>query len=165
MEENINIRRIEESDNKSIAKVIRTVMEEFDVARPGTIYFDKVLDNMFEQYIEAKSDYYVAVCNEVVVGGCGINKLSGAGDEYCELQRMFLLHEFRGKGIAQLLLDKCLAQAIVYGYSYCYLESIHEFAAAIRLYKKNSFEHVYGPIGNTGHFSCEIKMVKSLTES
>ena len=27
-------------------------MEEFDVARPGTIYFDKVLDDMFAQYVD-----------------------------------------------------------------------------------------------------------------
>ncbi len=165
MEENINIRRIEESDNKAIAKVIRIVMEEFDVARPGTIYFDKVLDDMFAQYVDAKSVYYVVEQNGTIVGGCGINKLSGAGEEYCELQRMFLLKKFRGRGLAQQLLDKCMTQAVVYGYSYCYLESIHEFSTAIRLYKKNGFEHVYGPIGNTGHFSCEIKMVKPLTES
>lgn len=165
MNNSLNIRKITEGDNPAIAKVIRTVMEEFDVARPGTIYFDKVLDDMYAQYVDAKSVYYVAEHDGIVCGGCGISKLNGAGEEYCELQRMFLLKEFRGKGIAQQLLDKCLADAVVYGYSYCYLESIHEFSTAIRLYKKNGFEHVYGPIGNTGHFSCEIKMVKPLTES
>jgi putative acetyltransferase len=120
---------------------------------------------MYEQYRDENSFYYVVECDGEIVGGCGINALVGAGKEYCELQRMFLLGNCRGKGIAQQLMDKCLQGAMTFGYSYCYLETIKEFKAAVRLYKKNGFEHVYGPIGNTGHFSCEIKMVKPLTES
>lgn len=163
-DKNFIIRDISESDNKALAAVIRKVMEEFDVARPGTIYYDPVLDEMYEQYRDENSFYYVVECNGVIKGGCGINALAGAGKEYCELQRMFLSSDCRGKGIAQKLMDICLQRAAACGYTFCYLETIKEFKAAVRLYRKNGFEYVYGPIGNTGHFSCEIKMVKPLLQ-
>ena len=40
-------RPIEEKDNKEIAELIRTVFREFNIHRPGTVYFDPTTDNLF----------------------------------------------------------------------------------------------------------------------
>lgn len=162
-EQEYTIRPISIEDDKALASVIRAVMEEFDVARPGTIYYDPTLNAMYDQYQHARSIYYVVVCKGEVAGGCGINLLPNADATiYCELQRMFLAPHARKKGIAQQLMEKCLSDAKRFGYQFCYLETIKEFDAAIRLYKKQGFEFYYHRLGNTGHHSCEIKMIKEL---
>ncbi|MBK8846583.1 MAG: GNAT family N-acetyltransferase [Bacteroidetes bacterium] len=157
------IRLITADDNTALASIIRAVMEEFDVARSGTIYYDPTLDAMYEQYQQPGAIYYIVETVGAVAGGCGINQLPGADATiYCELQRMFLAPHARKKGIAQHLMEKCLDDAKRFGYQFCYLETIKEFETAIRLYKKNGFEYYYHTLGNTGHHSCEIKMIKPL---
>jgi putative acetyltransferase len=34
--------------------------------------------------------------------------------------------------------------------------------AAQKLYLKNGFEYINGPLGNTGHYSCPIYMLKNI---
>ena len=41
------IRPILEGDNEAIAKVVRTVLEEYGVDRPGTVYTDESTDQLY----------------------------------------------------------------------------------------------------------------------
>ncbi len=47
-------------------------------------------------------------------------------------------------------------------YKNCYLETMPYMEAAQKLYKKNGFTNLEGPIGNTGHYSCNVWMLKKL---
>ncbi|GAW89962.1 histone acetyltransferase HPA2-related acetyltransferase [Flavobacterium psychrophilum] len=76
---------------------------------------------------------------------------------------MYFLPEARGLGIGLQLMNKCLTIAKNFGYEKCYLETMPYMEAAQKLYKKVGFEYLCEPMGNTGHTSCPVWMIKHLT--
>lgn len=158
----IFIREIQKEDNESIAKVIREVFTTDGYPRTGTAYADFQLDFMFEAYFKPKSVYYVLEENGKIVGGGGISPLGDSSENICELQKMYFLREARGRGIGLLLIQKCLESAKKFSYEKCYLETLPEMIIAQNLYKKVGFEYLCEPLGNTGHTTCPIWMLKKL---
>jgi putative acetyltransferase len=156
------IREIQQKDNEQIAKVIRTVFHELDAPKVGTAYADPILDTLFEVYQENKTRYFVVENEGKVVGGCGIAPLENADESICELQKMYFAPEIRGTGYAELIIAKCLEFAREAGFKQCYLETLSFMEAAQKLYKRIGFEEIDGPMGNTGHNSCEVWMLKKL---
>ena len=157
----IDIRPIKQSDNVILASIIRSVLTEFNCNRPGTVYADPQTDFLFEQYTHPLSCYFVAELNHEVVGGAGIGLLPGLNDT-CELQKMYLLPHSRNKGIARELLMRCTEFAINSGFKRIYLESLKELHNALRFYEMNGFAYLDRPLLNTGHFSCDKWMIKSI---
>lgn len=158
----IVIRPIQNQDNAAIAKVIRAVLIEFDVPKIGTAYADPQLDCMFETYQKSNAVYYVIVHNEIIIGGAGISPLPEEADHICELQKMYFLPEARGLGLGKQLIIKCLESAGEFGFKKCYLETMPYMTAAQKLYKKMGFDYIAAPMGNTGHVSCPVWMLKEL---
>lgn len=156
------IREIQPEDNKQIANVIRDVLIEMGVPKVGTAYEDTSLDSMFETYNKQKAAYFVVVFNGKVIGGGGIAQLENFEGNTCELQKMYFLPEARGKGLGAKMIEKCLTKAKSFGFEQCYLETMPYMKAAQKLYKKNGFSDIEGPIGNTGHYSCNVWMIKKL---
>jgi GNAT superfamily N-acetyltransferase len=72
--------------------------------------------------------------------GCGGVKL--VEREYGELKRMYIRQQFRGTGLARLLLDHLASYAQSQGVQLLRLETgIHQ-AAAIRLYERGGFKRI-----------------------
>ncbi|MES2629353.1 MAG: GNAT family N-acetyltransferase [Bacteroidota bacterium] len=157
----LNIRPITEADDAVIAKIIRDSLTEFNCALPGTAFADPETDHVSRQFTTARTIYYVAELNDAVVGGAGINLLEGEALT-CELQKLYLHKKARGKGIASLLLEYCISFAVSAGYEGIYLETKKELEIAVPLYEKKGFEYLDHAMGNTGHFNCEIRMLKKL---
>ena len=162
MNENIIIRKINKEDDPFIAKIIKTALEEFDAAIEGTAYTDKETNAMFSAYTDDKSIYYVALLNDEIVAGCGINPLKEGENNICELQKMYMSPKARGKKIGKELILKCLDFAKKSGYDQCYLETFPNMVVAIELYKKNGFKILDHSLGNTCHYSCNVWMLKEL---
>jgi len=162
MNNNITIRPIKKSDNKNISKIIKSTLEEFDAAIEGTAYTDKETDNMFSAYADDQSIYYVALLNNEIIAGCGINPLKGEDSNICEIQKMYMSPKARGKKIGKELVIKCLDFAKNAKYKQCYLETFPNMTAAIHLYKKNGFYPIDKALGNTSHYSCNVWMLKDL---
>ena len=158
----IKIRPIEQSDNKELAKVIREVLIEMGVPKVGTAYEDEALDVMFETYNVPRRAYYVVEENGKIIGGAGIAPLEQGDPSICELQKMYFLPTARGKGIGSKMMSFCLDFAAKIGYKQCYLETMPYMKAARKLYQKVGFKSLDGPIGNTGHYSCQEWMIKDL---
>lgn len=156
------IREIKPSDNEQIAQVIRTVLIEFGAPKVGTAYEDKATDEMFETYQEENTAYFVIEHQNKVVGGVGFASLDGFEANVCELQKMYFLPITRGKGLGSKLIDFCLTKAKEQGYKQCYLETMPYMDAARALYAKNGFINLDKPMGNTGHYSCNVWMLKDL---
>lgn len=156
------IREIQKEDNEQIAAVIRTVLIEHDVPKVGTAYADPQLDAMFETYNNPKSVYFVIENDGKIIGGAGISQLENSDSTVCELQKMYFLPEARGLGLGTQLMEKCLQSAKENGYSDCYLETMPYMEAAQKLYKKVGFDYLCAPMGNTGHTSCPVWMLKKL---
>lgn len=156
------IREIQQKDNESIAKVIRTIFHELDAPKAGTAYADPILDTLYEVYQAPRSVYYVVELEGKVVGGCGIAPLENAEVSVCELQKMYFAPEIRGFGYAEKIIKKCLEFAKTQGFEICYLETLSFMTTAQKLYKRMGFEPIDGPMGNTGHNSCEVWMTKNI---
>ena len=156
------IREIQQKDNESIAKVIRDIFHELDAPKVGTAYADPILDTLYEVYQAPRSKYYVVEKEGKVVGGCGVAPLENGDTEVCELQKMYFAPEIRGTGFAEKIIEKCLEFAKTQGFEICYLETLSFMTTAQKLYKRIGFENIDGPMGNTGHNSCEVWMTKQL---
>ena len=159
---NIRIRTIQPSDNHELARIIRTTLAEFGANHPGTVYFDAATDKLSELFGTDKSTYFVAEINGNIVGGGGIFPTEGLPDGTCELVKMYLVPEARGKGLGRLIIEHCLKSAAEYGFRSVYLESMPELKLALRIYEKFGFEYLSAPIGNSGHFGCDLWMIKKL---
>ena len=161
MKDELIIRKIVRSDNPHLSKIVRDTLTEFDCNKPGTAFADPETDFLFEQYADNKTAYFVAEVNHKIVGGSGIGKLKGF-DSICELQKMYLIPEARNKGIARKLMDLCIDFAIENKFERIYLESMPQLKDAIKLYVKYGFHRIEKPLSQTGHFTCDVWMIKQL---
>ncbi|MBN2634538.1 MAG: GNAT family N-acetyltransferase [Bacteroidales bacterium] len=158
----IVFRHLEKKDNPEIASLIRSVFREFGIARPGTVYFDPSTDDLHTLFSAARAEYWIAEDNGKIIGGCGVYPTPGLPEGCAELQKLYLLAEYRGNGIGRKLMELSFDSARRLGYKQIYLESLPELGRAISLYLKAGFDHIPGPIGNSGHFGCSIWMLKNL---
>ncbi|MFC4219970.1 GNAT family N-acetyltransferase [Flagellimonas marina] len=156
------IREITPKDNAQVAQVIRKVFEDMGIAKVGTAYEDKALNDMYAAYNVPKSTYFVVEYQGRIIGCAGIAQLQNYEGNVCELQKMYFLEEARGKGIGSQMISVCLEKAKEFGFEACYLETMTYMKAAQKLYQKNGFEYIDAPMGNTGHYSCPVWMLKKL---
>jgi len=156
----IKIRIIEEKDNASLAQLIRKTLKEFGANHPGTVYFDDSTDHLFEIFESPRSIYFVAELNKEIVGGGGIFPTTGLPGDTCELVKMYLYPRVRGIGLGSILIQKCMDYAKEAGYKNIYLETMPELKQALKTYEKFGFEYIHHPMGNSGHFGCELWMLK-----
>ncbi|MER3376763.1 MAG: GNAT family N-acetyltransferase [Allomuricauda sp.] len=156
------IREITPEDNAQVAQVIRKVFEDMGIPKVGTAYADKALDDMFAAYDVPKAAYFVVEHQGRIIGCAGIAQLQNYDGNVCELQKMYFLEEARGKGIGSQMITVCLEKAKEFGFEECYLETMPYMKAAQKLYQKNGFDYIDAPMGNTGHYSCPVWMLKKL---
>jgi putative acetyltransferase len=96
------------------------------------------------------------------VGGCGIYPTEGLPTGCAELVKLYVAASARGKGIGKLLMEKSMEAAKALGYTQLYLESLPELNKAVHLYEKTGFKHLCEPMGASGHFACNLWMLKDL---
>ncbi|OGS70246.1 MAG: GNAT family N-acetyltransferase [Flavobacteria bacterium RIFCSPLOWO2_12_FULL_35_11] len=159
---NFKIREIQRKDNPKIAKVIREILIEFGVPKVGTAYADKILDTLYEAYATEKAIYYVIEKEGEIFGGAGIKQLDNYEGNVCELQKMYFLPEARGIGLGSKMMETCLQKAKEFGFEQCYLETLPYMEDARKLYRKAGFKDLDAPMGDTGHYSCNLWMLKEL---
>lgn len=158
----IVIREIKSEDDPKIAKAIRSVLIELGVPKVGTAYEDKALDCMTETYNQSRKAYFVLQHNDEILGGAGISPLDNYEGNVCELQKMYFLPKARGLGLGSKMMSKCLEFAKNAGFDQCYLETMPYMDDARKLYKKVGFDFIDKPMGDTGHYSCSVWMLKDL---
>lgn len=156
------LRPIKSDDNAAIAKVIRSVLEEYGVNQPGTVYTDKATDELYYHFEEEHAAYWIAELKGEIVGGCGLFPTPGLPDGCIELVKLYVLNQARGNGIGATLMNLSIDFARELGYKQVYLETMPELDEAVGLYKKLGFRMINERLGASGHFACKIWMVKDL---
>ena len=157
----IEIRKMEQSDNALMAKIVRDTLTEFGADHPGTVYYDETTDHLFELFQQELSYYFIATLDGVVIGGGGIYPTDGLPESTCELVKMYLMPAARGRGLGKMIIDRCLLKAQENGFKNVYLETMPELQQAIKVYEKFGFQYLNGPLGNSGHFGCSKWMLKT----
>ena len=158
------IREIEHRDNAAVESIIRGCLLEFGGDREGTAWWDPDLGRFSEIYTTEDEKYWVAERKEdgKIIGGVGIAPLDGCDiPGICELQKMYCLPEARGTRVAHELINIALEQAAKF-YDRCYLETFGNMNAAQKFYEKHGFSRIDRPLGNTGHYGCDVMYVKNL---
>ena len=156
------IRPIDQADNAQLAIIIRSSLAEFGANKPGTVFFDETTDHLYELFRQPGSVYFVAEENGQLLGGGGIFPTEGLPKKCCELVKMYLHREARGKGLGRQLIALCVDQAKQMGYDQVYLETMPELHKAVSVYEKFGFRYLPGPLGRSGHFGCDVWMLKEL---
>lgn len=160
--EEIIIRTIDKTDDESLAKLIRSTLKEFGANHPGTVYYDESTDHLSDVFQTPRSIYYVALLNNEIVGGGGIYPTEGLPGDTCELVKMYIYPHVRKIGLGSLLIQKCIDYAKEIGFKNIYLETMPELKQALKTYEKFGFEYIDHALGNSGHFGCDLWMVKPL---
>lgn len=156
---NYTIREIQSKDNGSVELIIRNCLIEFNGNREGTAWEDPDLCRFSEIYNTDDKKYWVAESDKIV-GGVGIAPLAGA-DGVCELQKMYCIPEVRSTGVSHKLIEIALDHAKKY-FDRCYLETFGNMIAAQKFYEKYGFTRIDKPLGNTGHYACDVLYIKNL---
>jgi putative acetyltransferase len=162
MKENFLIREIKKEDNEKIATIIRSVLKEFNAAKPGTVYFDPTTDDLFSLFQKSNSKYFIAEFESEIIGGAGVFPTPNLPESCCELVKLYLSQNFRGKGFGKTLIEKCFSSAKEFNYAKMYLETMPELSTAVGLYEKCDFKYLNKALGDSGHFGCAIWMMKTL---
>ena len=158
----INTRPITAADNATIAAIIRVVLTEFGANKPGTVYYDPTTDDLFSLFSTQGSAYRILEIDGKIVGGSGIYPTKGLPEGCCEIVKLYLLPEARNKSLGKMLINECFDIARDNGYSQVYLETLPELSNAVKLYEKCGFTYLDKPLGNSGHFGCDLWMIKDL---
>lgn len=148
------IRPIRATDDAAVAAIIREVTASFGATGPRYSSSDPEVGAMSAAYDGARSACFVLEQGGRVLGCGGIAPLAGGEPDVCELRKMYLLPEARGRGLGERMLRHCLEAARAHGYRRCYLETLSGMETAQKLYLKTGFVRLAGPLGMTGHSGC-----------
>ncbi len=159
------IRLIELADVPAMLTIISESRAEYGMTGRVAELLEPADRALYETYQCQRSLYFVAVLDGEIVGGAGVAPLAGADPLTCELQRMYLRRDVRGRGIGNALLEQCVKAARQFLYVRCYLETITEMQGALEFYSRNGFSDLRAPIGETGHEHNDRWMVKPLRAS
>ncbi|MAN25710.1 GNAT family N-acetyltransferase [Mesonia sp.] len=158
----MEIRQIKRTDNKTVATLIKSVFEEYNAPKEGTVYSDAATNSLYECFRIENAELWVAEDEGKIVGCCGVYPTEGLPEGCAELVKFYISKEARGKGLGKKLMEASLASALQFGYRELYLESLPEFSNAVSWYKKLGFKSLDERLGNSGHSSCNIWMLKTL---
>ena len=156
------IRLLRKEDNPEIAGIIRSVLTEFNANKPGNVYFDPTTDDLYALFSAQNSEYWILELDGKIVGGSGVYPTENLPAGCCELLKLYLLPEARGKGFGKNLIEKCFNSAVKFGFREMYLETMPELKMAMGLYEHCGFIYLNGPMGSSGHFGCDLWMLKML---
>ena len=82
-------------------------------------------------------------------------------DHSLEIKRMYVIPEFRGKGVAKLVLAELEGWAVSLNYKFCVLETGLRQPEAIALYNKNGYQRIenYGQYAGVENSLCFAKKI------
>ena len=117
--------------------LIFAILHEYDL-EPSPTTIDKDLDDLVGFYDGGAFD---VLENEdgVVIGTVGLLPLGGG---VCELRKMYLKSQYRGRGLGQRMLKHAIARAEEIGFRRIELQTARVLEEAIGLYQKFGFKAI-----------------------
>jgi ribosomal protein S18 acetylase RimI-like enzyme len=102
--------------------------------------FDDEVTNLPGKYAKPEGRLFLAYTEENLAGCIALRKLE---DEICEMKRLFVREDFRGKHIGIGLIDKLLAEAQNIGYKKMRLDTFPpKMGKAVKLYESYGFYEI-----------------------
>ncbi len=101
--------------------------------------YDDEVEHLENKYGLPWGRLYIAYYENQVAGCIALRKLN---DKECEMKRLYVIPEFRNKGIAKTLVEKIVSDAKEIGYSNMLLDTLPFLQTAIKMYKKMGFYEI-----------------------
>ncbi len=128
---------------------VKTLFSEYtDMLIEGDSSFRKYLDiQNYDEELEHLEHKYGLPCGrlylayyEGALAGCiGLRKIDA---ENCEMKRLYVRPQFRGKHIGKYLVEHIIRDAKEIGYSYMLLDTLPFLQGAIHMYRKYGFYEI-----------------------
>jgi putative acetyltransferase len=163
-EDKIELRLLEPTDVPALLTIIADSRAEYGIAAKAPL-LEPADQALFETYQRQRSLYFVATLDGEILGGAGVAPLNGADPLTCELQRMYLRADARGRGIGEALLRRCLAAARQLLFVRCYLETVKQMQPALKFYSRHGFCELKSRLGDTGHQHNDRWLMRALRAS
>ena len=159
--ENIDIKRVTLNDIDQLQKISRQTFSETFSAGNTEENMKKYLEEVFSmekltaELSNPNSEFYLAVLDNNAIGYLKLNfgqsQTELQDDKALEIERIYVLQEFHGKKVGQLLYEKAMQIARQKNADYVWLGVWEENPKAINFYKKNGFvefdKHIF-KLGN-----------------
>lgn len=119
--------------------------------------FEKEIFDLPAQYSEPTGCIILCYENEKPIGCVGLRQFA---EGICEMKRLYLINEARGKGIGRVLAEEIVEKAKELGYQKMQLDTIETMKEAISLYKSMGFKKIpayrYNPIQGVIYMEMEL---------
>ncbi|MDO9517198.1 MAG: GNAT family N-acetyltransferase [Methanosarcinaceae archaeon] len=119
-----------------VKDLVLGVLKEHGFEYDPTKDFD--LDDIDVQYLQSGGNFYVGLVDGMMIGTSAVRRID---DKKCEIKRIYVKKEFRGRGFGRDLFLKALGFARQ-NYSIAVLKTDAKLTDAITLYLKNGFSVV-----------------------
>lgn len=120
--------------------------------------YDKEVENPASKYGMPEGRLYLAYVGEELAGCVGLKKLDEKGQ--CELKRMYVRPQFRGRKIGETLLEVILKDAKEIGYQAMLLDTLPFLKSAIKMYQRRGFYEIPcyndSPIASTIYMKIDL---------
>lgn len=120
--------------------------------------FDKELGGLPGDYVPPEGRLLLAECDGRVAGCVALHKLEAG---ICEMKRLYLRPQFRGRGLGRALAERIIADARQIGYQRVRLDTVEPVMKdAVAMYRKLGFEEIaaYRPNPIAGAMYMELKL-------
>lgn len=118
--------------------------------------FEKELAELPGDYAPPDGCLLLASCGNELAGCVALHKLEA---NICEMKRLYLRPQFRGKGLGRLLADRIISEARQIGYRRMRLDTVGPVMKdAVAMYRKIGFQEIpsYRPNPNPGTLYMEL---------
>lgn len=175
--DNIEIKKVTLTDIDQLQKIGRQTFYETFASGNTEENMNKYLDEGFSvskltaELSDKNSEFYFAVLDNKVIGYLKLNfgqsQTELKDDKALEIERIYVLKDFHGKAVGQVLYEKAIQIARQTKAHYVWLGVWEENPRAINFYKKNGFvefdKHIF-KLGNDEQTDIMMKLKLTTNE-
>ena len=135
----------------------------FDLGFQG---FEEELANLPGEYKPPAGCLLLAADGNEIVGCVALRPI---GEGLCEMKRLYVIPERRGKGVGLILAEAAIREAARIGYGRMRLDTVPSMTSAIGLYRSLGFEEIgpyrLNPIPGAKFFELDLRTKRPASDS
>jgi len=132
----IQFTKAQNTDAPAIKQLVFSILKNYGL-KPEPASTDSDLEDIQKHYWQNQGCFYILKNNNLIIGTFALYKIS---DELCELRKMYLDSNFRGRQLGKEMMEIAFQQAKKLNYKSIMLETASVLKEAISLYEKYGFK-------------------------